>query len=136
MNVDEARAFIKQHPRAVFVTRRKDGSPQMTPIVAALDDDGRLMISSRETAIKTKNARRDPRASACFLTEQFYGRHVVVDGTVEIISLPEAMDLLVDYYKRLSGEHPDWDDYRSAMERERRCLMRLTIERVGPNVSG
>jgi PPOX class probable F420-dependent enzyme len=136
MNIDEARAFIKENPRAVFATRRKDGSPQMSPIVAALDDDGRLMISSRETAIKTKNARRDARVSACFLTNQFYGGHVVVDGTAEIISLPDAMDLLVDYYKRLSGEHPDWDDYRAAMEREKRCIIRVTIERAGPNVEG
>jgi len=108
----------------------------MSPIVTALDDDGRLLISSRETAIKTKNARRDPRVSVCFLRSEFFGGHVQVDGTAEIVSLPDAMELLVDYYRRLSGEHPDWDDYRRSMEQEKRCVLRVTIERAGPNVSG
>jgi PPOX class probable F420-dependent enzyme len=136
MDLDEARKFIKENPRSVLATRRRDGRPQMSPIVAALDDDGRVMISSRETAIKTKNVRRDPAVSVCFLTNQFFGGHVQVDGTAEVISLPEAMDLLVDYYKRLSGEHPDWDEYRNAMETDKRVLIRVTIERAGPDVSG
>jgi PPOX class probable F420-dependent enzyme len=136
MDIAEARTFIKDHPRCVLATRRRDGAPQMSPIVAALEDDGRLLISSRETAIKTKNARRDPRVSVCFLKNEFFGGFVQVDGTAEIVSLPDAMELLVDYYKRLSGEHPDWDDYRAAMEREKRCVLRVTIERAGPNVSG
>jgi PPOX class probable F420-dependent enzyme len=136
MDLDEARKFIKENPRSVFATRRRDGRPQMSPIVAALDDDGRVMISSRETAIKTKNVRRDPAVSVCFLTNQFFGGHVQVDGTAEVVSLPEAMDLLVDYYRRLSGEHPDWDEYRAAMETDRRVLIRVTIERAGPDISG
>jgi PPOX class probable F420-dependent enzyme len=136
MDLDEARKFIKENPRSVFATRRRDGRPQMSPIVAALDDDGRVMISSRETAIKTKNVRRDPAVSVCFLTNQFFGGHVQVDGTAEVVSLPEAMDLLVDYYRRLSGEHPDWDEYRNAMETDKRVLIRVTIERAGPDVSG
>jgi PPOX class probable F420-dependent enzyme len=136
MDLDEARSFVKENPRAVLVTRRRDGRPQMSPVVAALDDDGRVMISSRETAYKTKNLRRDPNASMCFLTNQFFGGFVQIDGTVEIISLPEAMDLLVDYYRRLSGEHPDWDDYRAAMEREKRLVVRVTIDRAGPDRSG
>lgn len=108
----------------------------MSPIVAAIDDEGRLMISTRETAYKTKNMRRDPRVSICFLTNEFFGGHVQVDGTAEIVSLPDAMDLLVDYYRRLSGEHPDWDEYRAAMEADKRCLVRVTIERAGPDHSG
>jgi PPOX class probable F420-dependent enzyme len=136
MDTDEARAYIKEHPHCVLATHRRDGAPQMSPVVAALDDGGRLLISSRETAIKTKNARRDPRVSACFLPNEFYGGFVQVDGTAEIVSLPDAMKLLVDYYRQLSGEHPDWDDYRAAMEREKRCIIRVTIERAGPNVSG
>ena len=136
MEPDEARKFIKENPRCVLATRRRDGRPQMSPIVAALDDDGRVMISSRETAIKTKNMRRDPAVSLCFLTNQFFGGHVQVDGTAEIVSLPDAMDLLVDYYRRLSGEHPDWDDYRAAMDRDKRVMIRVTIERAGPDRSG
>lgn len=94
------------------------------------------MISSRETAYKTRNARRDPHVSLCFVNEGFFGRWIQVDGTAEIVSLPAAMDLLIDYYRRLSGEHPDWDDYRSAMERDRRVVLRVDIERAGPDSSG
>jgi PPOX class probable F420-dependent enzyme len=104
--------------------------------VCAVDDDGRLLISTRETAVKTKNARRDPAASLCCFTDAFFGEWVQIDGRVEIVSLPDAMDLLVDYYRRLSGEHPDWDDYRSAMVRDRRCILRVLPERAGPDVSG
>lgn len=136
MDPDKARAFIKDNPRAIFATRRRDGSPQMSPVVVALDDDGRLMISSRETAYKSKNARRDPRVSLCFIDNGFFGEWVQVDGTAEIVSLPDAMDLLVDYYRRLSGEHSDWDDYRAAMERDKRLIVRVTIERAGPDRAG
>jgi PPOX class probable F420-dependent enzyme len=136
VNLDQARKFIKERPRAILATRRRDGRPQMSPIVAALDDEGRLMISTRETAIKTKNLRRDPQASVCFMTNEFFGGHVQVDGTAEVISLPEAMDLLVDYYKRLSGEHQDWEEYRTAMEADRRVMVLVTIEHAGPDISG
>lgn len=136
MDLDDARAFINDNPRCVLATRRGDEGVQMSPVIAAVDDQGRLMISSRETAYKTKNLRRDPAASLCFINEGFFGRWTQVDGTAEIISLPGAMELLVDYYKRLSGEHPDWDDYRAAMEREKRLVIRITIERAGPDRSG
>jgi len=136
MDLDEAKAFIKENPRAVLATKRKDGRPQMSPILAAVDDDGRLLISSRETAYKTKNVRRDPHVSLCFLNPNFFGGWIQVDGTSEIISLPDAMDILIDYYRRLSGEHPDWDEYRSAMESEKRLVVRVTIERAGPDRSG
>lgn len=136
MQTQKAIDFIKEHPRAVMVTRRKDGSPQLSPILAVADDDGRLLVSSRETAYKVKNLRRDPRASLCFLNEGFFGEWIQVDGTAELISLPEAMDLLVGYYRRAQGEHPDWDEYRSAMERDRRLIVRITISRAGPDRAG
>jgi PPOX class probable F420-dependent enzyme len=94
------------------------------------------MISTRETAVKTKNLQRDPRASLCVLTDGFFGDWVQVDGTAEIISLPDAMELLVDYYRAISGEHPDWDDYRAAMRRDRRVIIRVGITRAGPGTSG
>ncbi len=136
MDVGEALDFVRSNPRAVLVTRRRDGRPQTSPVTAGVADDGTVVISSRETAMKVKNLERDPAASLCVLSEAFFGPWVQVDGSVEIVHLPEAMDGLVDYYRRLSGEHPDWDDYRAAMERERRVLLRLTVIAAGPNRSG
>jgi len=136
--VDIARAttFLSGHPRAVLATTRSDGRPQLSPVVAAVDDAGRILISTRETAIKAKNLARDPRASLCVLNDGFFGEWVQADGTAELIHLPEAMPILEDYYRRISGEHPDWEDYREAMRRERRLIVRVTIERAGPDVSG
>ena len=136
MDLEQARAFVRKNPRAVFATRKSDGSPQMSPILAAVDDAGRLLISSRETAYKTKNVRRDNHVSLCFLNEGFFGDWIQVDGVAEIVSLPDAMDLLIDYDRRLSGEHPDWDDYRAAMEKDQRLVIRVTITRAGPDRSG
>jgi PPOX class probable F420-dependent enzyme len=136
MDVDQARAFIRRNPRAVMATRRAGGDPQLSPILAAVDAGGRVMVSTREPSMKVKNLRRHPRVSLCVLNEGFFGEWVQVDGTAEIVSLPEAMELLVEYYRSLSGEHPDWDEYRSAMERERRVIVRIEIERAGPDRSG
>jgi PPOX class probable F420-dependent enzyme len=137
MDLDEARAFIGEHHRAVLATRRRDGTPQMSIVACNVDGDGKVVISTRESAVKTKNVRRDPHASVCILPDDGWsGAWIQVDGTVEVLSLPEAMEPLVDYYRTTAGEHPDWDDYRAAMERERRVLLRLTIERAGPDVAG
>jgi len=136
MDPDLARAFIGQHHRAVVATSRADGRPQLSPVTCALDSDGRVVISTRETAVKTKNLRRDPRASLCVFTDRFFGDWVQVDGIAEIISLPDAMELLVDYYRSVAGEHPDWDDYRAAMRRDRRVIVRIEITRAGPDISG
>ena len=136
MDLDRARQFLRANHRAVFATRRSDGRPQLSPVTAAVDDAGAILVSSRQTAMKTKNVQRDPAASLCVFTDGFFGDWVQLDGVVEVVPLPEAMDLLVDYYRRVSGEHPDWDDYRAAMERDRRVILRLTIERAGPDRSG
>jgi PPOX class probable F420-dependent enzyme len=136
MDVEKARDFVREHSNTVLATVRGDGRPQLSPVNTAIDDDGFAVISSRETAVKVKNIRRDPRVSLCVISESFYGPWVQVDGTAEIVSLPDAMEGLVDYYRRLSGEHPDWDDYRAAMQREQRVLVKVTIERAGPDVSG
>jgi PPOX class probable F420-dependent enzyme len=135
MDVKEALQFAAENHRAVLATRRRDGSAQLSPVACAMND-GRIVISSRETAIKVKNLRRDPGASLCIMNDGFYGAWVQVDGPAEIVSLPDAMDGLIEYFRQVAGEHPDWDDYRAAMERERRVLIRVTPERAGPNVSG
>jgi PPOX class probable F420-dependent enzyme len=136
MDVDSARAFLREHHRAVLATRRADGGVQMSPVLVGVDTDGRAIISTRETAYKTKNLRRDPQASIVVLTDGFFGPWVQIDGRAEVVSLPEAMDLLVDYFRRISGEHDNWDEYRQAMEKERRVLVRIEIEGAGPIRSG
>ena len=98
--------------------------------------DGRVLISTRETAMKTKNLARDPRASLCVLNDGFFGDWVQAEGKAEVIHLPEAMDMLVDYYRRVSGEHPDWDDYRGAMVRDKRVIVAISLTRAGPDRSG
>ncbi|HZQ57372.1 MAG TPA: PPOX class F420-dependent oxidoreductase [Acidimicrobiales bacterium] len=136
MDLNAAREFLRGHQRSVLSTHRSDGRPQMSPVVHAVDDDGRLLISSREPAFKVRNVRRDPRVSLLALSDGFFGDWVQADGTAEIVSLPEAMELLVEYYRRVSGEHPDWDDYRRAMVTDRRCMIRISIERAGPDRHG
>jgi PPOX class probable F420-dependent enzyme len=136
MDIGRAADFLRAHHRAVLATSRSDGMPQLSPVTCAVDDEGRVLVSTRETAVKTKNLRHRPRASLCVFTDTFFGEWVQVEGNAEVISLPGAMDLLVDYYRRVSGEHPDWDDYRAAMVRDRRVIVRITITRAGPDVSG
>jgi PPOX class probable F420-dependent enzyme len=136
VELDRARQFIRANHRAVLATRRSDGSPQLSPVTCTVDDDGNVTVSTRETAMKTKNLRREPRATLCVFTDGFYGEWVQVDGRAVIVSLPEAMAGLVDYYRSISGEHPDWADYRAAMEREQRVLVRIELERAGPDRSG
>ena len=136
MDVEGALEFLRRHSRAVLATSRRDGRPQLSPVAVAVDGDDRVVISSRETAVKVKNLRRDPFASVCVFPDGFYGDWVQVEGPADVVSLPDAMEPLVEYYRTLSGEHPDWDDYRAAMRRDQRVLVRIRVERAGPNVRG
>lgn len=136
MTPDEARALVRTHHHGVLATFRRDGRPQLSPVLAGVDDAGRIEVSTRETAIKVRNLRRDPRIAVCVVTPAFYGDWCQVEGTAEIVERPQALDLLVAYYRRISGEHPDWAEYRAAMERERRVLVRFEIERAAPRVAG
>lgn len=136
MNITQALAVVNEQHRAVLATMRSDGSPQMSPVLVVPDDDGRLLVSTRDGAMKTRNARRDPRVWVCVLPDEFFGRWVQIEGTAEIVEQPDALDLLVDYYRRGAGEHPDWDDYRAAMVRERRVVLRISPTRAGPDRSG
>lgn len=136
MQPDQAREFLSANHRAVLATARADGRPQLSPVTCGLDAAGRAIISTRETAVKTRNLRRNPLASLCVFTDAFFGGWVQVEGKAEIVSLPEAMEMLVEYYRLLSGEHPDWDEYRAAMVRDQRCLIRVEITRAGPYISG
>jgi PPOX class probable F420-dependent enzyme len=135
MDLEQARAFMRENHRAVLATKRDEGI-QQSPVIAAVDGAGRAIISSRETAYKVKNLRRDPWAQLCVFTDRFFGPWIYAEGRAEVVSLPEAMDPLIDYYKRFPGENPDWDDYRERMRRERRVLIRITLERAGPDRQG
>ncbi|MGH3793912.1 MAG: PPOX class F420-dependent oxidoreductase [Pseudonocardiaceae bacterium] len=136
MDLDEARAVLAQQHRAVLSTLRSAGTPQMSPVLAAVDDRGQVLVSTRQSAFKVHNLRRDPRAWLCVLPDDFFGRWIQVGGVTRIVELPEAMDLLVDYYRRISGEHQNWDDYRAAMQHEQRVLLQIELTSAGPDRAG
>lgn len=136
MDLDHARDYIRDNHHAVLATVRADGRPQLSPVACGVDAEGFVVVSTRETAYKTKNLLRDPRVSLCVFPDGFFGEWVQVDGTATVVRLPEALDGLVDYYRGVAGEHPDWDDYRNAMVREHRVLVRIELERAGPKKSG
>jgi PPOX class probable F420-dependent enzyme len=136
VDLDEARVFLRENHRGVLATRRGGGRIQQSPVLVNVDGEGRAIISSRETAYKVRNLRRDPWAQACVFTDSFVGQWLFVEGSAQVLSLPEAMDPLIDYYKRFPDENPDWDDYRARMERERRVLIRIELERAGPDRQG
>lgn len=115
-----------------MATFRRDGRPQLSPVLAVVDAQGRVVVSTSATSAKAKNLARDPRVSLCVFPDTFFGEWVQVEGAAEVVGLPEAMEPLVDYYRRISGEHPDWAQYRQAMQAEQRVLVRFTIDRVGP----
>lgn len=136
MDLDAARDFIKEHHRGVLATFAADHTVQQSPVLVNVDGEGRAIISSRETAYKVKNLRRDQRAQVCVFTDRFFGKWLFIAGSASIVSLPEAIDPLIDYYERFPDENPDWDEYTARMQRERRVLIRIAIERAGPNKQG
>ncbi len=136
MNPSEALEFLRANHRSVLIVGRRDGRVAPSPVVHGVDGQGRVAISSRETAYKVRNLRRDPRATLCAFTDDFFGPWVTVSGRAEIISLPDAMEPLVDLYRQVAGEHPDWDDYRAAMEREQRVIIAIRPDSAGPDVRG
>jgi PPOX class probable F420-dependent enzyme len=136
MDIDAALDFVRTHHHAVLGTLKSDGTPQLSPVTAGVDGAGNVVISTRQTAYKVRNVRRDPRVWLCAFPDRFFGQWVQLEGTADVVELPEAMDGLIDYYRRISGEHPDWDDYRAAMEREKRVLLRVSVTKAGPDVSG
>lgn len=137
MQVERAREFLKNHHWGILATRRKDGHLQMSPVTVGLDSEGRAVISSRETAYKVNNLRRDPRAALCAITTTFHGEGwVQINGTAEILSLPHALDTLIDLQRQVYGEHKNWPEFHERMVREKRVVIRIEIESVGPRVRG
>ncbi|MEU7608892.1 PPOX class F420-dependent oxidoreductase [Micromonospora sp. NPDC049204] len=128
--------FLRPRHRVVLMTTRADGRPQSSPVSAGIDGQGRLVVSTYPERAKVTNIRRDPRVSACVLSDDWDGPWVQIDGTAEVLDLPEAVEPLVEYFRSISGEHPDWDDYRAAMVRQGKSLIRVTIDAWGPIATG
>ncbi|TQS27208.1 PPOX class F420-dependent oxidoreductase [Microbispora sp. KK1-11] len=128
--------FVRDRHRAILITTRRDGGPQASPVTCGVDAEGRIVVSTYPERAKTRNARRDPRASVVVLSDDFDGPWVQVDGTAEVLDLPEALEPLVDYYRSISGEHPDWEEYRAAMVRQGKSLVRITPTSWGPVATG
>ncbi|MDG4759821.1 PPOX class F420-dependent oxidoreductase [Micromonospora sp. WMMD710] len=128
--------FLRPRHRVVLMTTRADGRPQSSPVSAGIDEQGRLVVSTYPERAKVTNIRRDPRVSACVLSDDWNGPWVQIDGTAEVLDLPEALEPLVEYFRSISGEHPDWDDYRAAMVRQGKSLIRVTIDSWGPIATG
>ncbi len=128
--------FVRPRHRMILVTRRAGGDPQLSPVTGGVDDAGRIVVSSYPERAKVTNLRRDPAASVMVLSDEWNGPWVQVDGTAEVLDLPEALEPLVDYFRAISGEHPDWDEYRQAMRDQGKCLIRITPTRWGPVATG
>jgi PPOX class probable F420-dependent enzyme len=120
----------------VLTTFRADGSLQSSPVTGGVDAQGRLVVSSYPQRAKSANVRRNPTASVVVLSDEFNGAYVQVDGDAELIEGSAAVEPLVDYYRVIAGEHPDWDEYRRAMAEQGKCLIRVTPRRWGPVATG
>jgi PPOX class probable F420-dependent enzyme len=129
---DELIEFIRPRHQGILVTTRRDGRPQLSPVTMGVDAAGAIVVSSYPERAKAQNAARNEQASMCVLSDDFGGEWVQVDGRIEVVRPPQAAAALVDYYRSISGEHPDWDEYRQAMARQGKVLLRLTIDRWGP----
>jgi len=128
--------FLRPRHKALLMTRRADGEPQISPVSCGVDAEGRVVISTYPQRAKTRNARRDERVTVVVLSDDFDGPWVQVDGTAQVLDLPDSVEPLVEYFRSISGEHPDWDEYREAMRRQGKSLIRVTPQRWGPVATG
>ena len=132
----EMEDFVRPRHRGVLLTTRRDGRPQSSLVTLGLDTSGRVVVSSYPERAKSINAKRNPEASVVVMSDEFGGEWMQLDGTAEVLDMPEALDGLVEYFRVISGEHPDWDEYREAMAHQGKCLIRLTIDQWGPISKG
>jgi PPOX class probable F420-dependent enzyme len=137
VEISEAVEFVRHNHRGVLAVARADGKPQMSPVSGTVDRDGLVVVSSRQTAYKVRSLQARPYAAYCGFADQFFGQPwVQIEGPARIVPLPQAMERLVDYYRSISGEHPDWDEYREAMRTQGKCLIRITPDRWSPVATG
>ncbi|MET9915748.1 PPOX class F420-dependent oxidoreductase [Streptomyces sp. NPDC059605] len=136
VELDGLLAFVRPRHRAILLTARADGRPQGSPLTCGVDDAGRIVVSTYPERAKTRNAKRDPRVSVIVLSDEWSGPWVQIDGVAEVIDAPESVEPLVEYFRNISGEHPDWDEYRTAMVEQGKSIIRITPERWGPVATG
>ncbi|MHC5259276.1 PPOX class F420-dependent oxidoreductase [Streptomyces sp. UC4497] len=136
VSLDELLDFVRPRHRALLITARADGSPQASPLTCGVDGDGRIVVSTYPERAKTRNAKRDPRVSLVVLSDEWNGPWVQIDGSAEVIDSPDSVEALVEYFRCISGEHPDWDEYREAMVKQGKSIIRVTPEKWGPVATG
>ncbi|MER5465774.1 PPOX class F420-dependent oxidoreductase [Streptomyces sp. NPDC002668] len=137
VELDQLLEFVRPRHRAILLTSRaSDGTPQGSPLTCGVDDSGRIVVSTYPERAKTRNAKRNPRVSVIILSDDWDGPWVQIDGTAEVIDSPESVEPLVEYFRNISGEHPDWDEYRAAMVKQSKSIIRVTPERWGPIAKG
>jgi PPOX class probable F420-dependent enzyme len=136
VDLDGLLEFVRPRHKALLLTRRSDGSPQASPVTCGVDADGRIVVSTYPERAKARNARRDARISVVVLSDDFEGPWVQVDGSAEVLDGEAAVEPLVEYFRVIAGEHPDWDEYREAMRRQGKALVRVTPEKWGPVATG
>ncbi|CAM5628317.1 PPOX class F420-dependent oxidoreductase [Streptomyces purpurascens] len=136
VSLDELLDFVRPRHHAILLTRRSGDGPQGSPLTCGVDDSGRIVVSTYPERAKTRNAKRDPRVSLIVLSDDWNGPWVQIDGTAEVIDTPDSIEPLVEYYRNIAGEHPDWDEYRAAMVKQGKSIIRITPERWGPVATG
>ena len=136
VDLDALLEFVRPRHRALLITRRADGTPQASPLTCGVDDSGRLVMSTYPERAKTANARRDPAVSVVILSDDWNGPWVQIDGDAEVLDIPDSVEPLVEYYRNIAGEHPDWDEYREAMVKQGKSIIRVTPRRWGPVATG
>ncbi|WP_369272064.1 PPOX class F420-dependent oxidoreductase [Streptomyces sp. R11] len=136
VSLEELLDFVRPRHRAILLTRRADGSAQASPLTCGVDDSGRVVVSTYPERAKTRNAKRDERVSLLVLSDDWNGPWVQIDGSAEVIDSPESVEPLVEYYRNIAGEHPDWDEYRAAMLKQGKSIIRVTPEKWGPVATG
>ncbi|MGW5867484.1 PPOX class F420-dependent oxidoreductase [Streptomyces sp. NPDC055239] len=136
VSVDELLDFVRPRHRAILLTARADGTPQGSPLTCGVDGSGRIVVSTYPERAKTRNAKRNPKVSIIVLSDEWNGPWVQIDGAAEVIDSPDSVEPLVEYFRNISGEHPDWDEYREAMVKQGKSIIRITPERWGPVATG
>ncbi|MFE6159063.1 PPOX class F420-dependent oxidoreductase [Streptomyces sp. NPDC056486] len=136
VSVDELLDFVRPRHRAILLTARADGTPQGSPLTCGVDGSGRIVVSTYPERAKTRNAKRNPKVSIIVLSDDWNGPWVQIDGAAEVIDSPDSVEPLVEYFRNISGEHPDWDEYREAMVKQGKSIIRITPERWGPVATG